>query len=356
MPKNSKKSLQLLAERIATAIKKLYLTIRSYILGFIKRRPHRSFQLTRRRDYARSLQLPGFFAFTRYVNKTLWRHRKVFILLAFIYAVLTAVLIGIGSQDTYSALTSTLRDTGGEAFKGNFGELGKAGLLFLSIASSGLTTTPTESQQIYTVTLFLLVWLTTVWLLRNLLAGHKVRVRDGLYSAGAPLVSTFLVSLVLTVQLIPLAVAVVGYSAASTSGLLEGGVEAMLFWCAAALLTTLSLYWMTSTFFALIIVSLPGMYPMHALRTAGDMVIGRRLRILLRILWMFVVVGVTWVVILLPFILLDGGIKSLWPMLEGVPVVPVILMLLSVGSMIWSAGYVYLLYRKVVDDDAKPAL
>lgn len=321
----------------------------------MSRRPHRSFRLTKRRDYNRSLKLPGYFAFTRTVNKTLLKHRRIFLLLAVVYALLSAVLIGIGSQETYLTLTSTLKDTGAEVFQGNFAQLGQAGLLFVSIAGGGLTATPTEAQQIYTVILGLMIWLVTVWLLRNLLAGHKVCLRDGLYSAGSPIIATFLVGLLLVVQLLPLGLAVIGYSAASSSGLLAGGVEAMLFWFAAALLTIMSLYWITSTFFAMIIVTLPGMYPVKALRTAGDMVVGRRLRILLRILWMMLCIGVAWLIVLIPFILLDSGLKQLWTQIEWIPIVPVVLLVLGVTSIIWSASYVYLLYRRVVDDDAKPA-
>lgn len=319
------------------------------------RRPHRSFQVTRRRDYRRSLKLPGYVAFTHQVNTTLWRFRKIFLALAVVYGLLTGVLVGVGSQETYTVLTDTLEETGAEVFEGNWGQLGQAGLLFASIATSGLTSTPSEAQQIYAALLVLLVWLTTVWLLRNLIAGHKVRMRDGLYSAGAPIVPLFIISLLLVVQLLPLALALIGYSAASASGLLEGGVEAMLFWIAAGLLAVLSLYWIVSTFFAMIIVTLPGMYPWRALRTAGDMVVGRRIRILLRLLWMLLIIALTWAAVLIPFILLDAGLKNLWPAIEWMPIIPVVLLLLGIVSVVWSSAYVYLLYRKVVDDDAKPA-
>jgi len=349
MPTSSKK------RTISEAAKKAFSLSRARVHAYKNRRPHRSFRLTRRRDYVRSLKLPGYIAFTHYVNRTLWQHRKIFLVLGIVYAVLTITLVGIGSQDTYETLTSTLNETSAEIFEGNVGQIGEAALLFLSIGTSGLTTSLTESQQIYAGLLGLLVWLTTVWLLRNLLAGHKVRTRDGLYSAGTPIISTFLVLLVMVVQLLPVALALIGYSAALSSGLLDGGVEAMLFWIAAILLVTLSLYWVTSTFFAMIIVTLPGMYPMRALRTAGDMMVGRRLRLLLRLLWMLAAVALTWALVLIPMILIDSGIKSLWTQIAGVPIIPLVIVLLSTWTLMWSSSYVYLLYRRVVDDDAKPA-
>ena len=355
MPRSSKKKPLTRSQRVAAKLKQPYYAVKTFSKDLLSRRPHRSFRLTRRREYARSLQLPGYFAFTHSVNKLLLKNKKTMLLLAAVYAILTVTLVGIGSQETYTALSDTLEQTGSEVFEGNFAQIGQAALLFVSIGSSGLTSTPGEAQQVYIVLVGLLVWLTTIWLLRNILAGHKVKLRDGLYNAGSPILATLLVVLVLVVQLIPLALAAIGYAAASATGLLTGGVATMLFWVAAGLLAIISLYWITSTFFALVIVTLPGMYPMRALRTAGDMVIGRRLRILLRILWMLIVTGIAGAVILIPAILITTGLTNVWPAVASVPIVPSILMLYGVCVFIWSASYIYLLYRKVVDDDASPA-
>lgn len=329
--------------------------VREKSTEYLSRRPHRSFRRTRRRDCSRSLTLPGYMAFTRQVNKTLWTHRKIFAWLIVIYSILTAVLIGVASQDSYTALTDGLRDAGAQIFGGDVAQVGTASQTVLQIATSGFETSATDVQQVYSVLMSLLAWLATVWLLRNLLAGHKVRVRDGLYSSGAPIIATFLVAVVLVVQLLPLALAVLGYAAASASGLLAGGVEAMLFWAAAGLLGLLSLYLVTSTFFALIIVTLPGMYPLQALRAAGDMVMGRRTRILLRFLWMLLNLVVTWAVVLIPVILFDTWLKGVWSQIQGLPLIPVVLLILGSFTVIWTSAYVYLLYRKVVDDGAKPA-
>jgi len=320
---------------------------------FLGRRPHRSFQLTRRRDYARSLELPGYIGFTHYVNKTIWSNRKLFFGLAIIYVVLFAVLVGIGSQETYTTLADSLTEATASISGGDLSQIGFAGTLFLSIATVGIADTPTESQQIYIVLLGLMVWLATVWLLRNRLAGHKVRLRDGLYNAGAPIIPLFLVFLVFVVQLIPVLLAVIGYAAAVSSGLLDSGVEAMLFWIGAILLGLLSLFWATGTVFAMVIATLPGMYPIKALRNAGDLVLGRRVRILMRWAWMMVVIAVTWAIILVPFILIDQWLKAIWPTFAEFPLIPIVLALLGTASIVWSSSYVYLLYRRVVDGSAK---
>lgn len=330
--------------------KNLINLIKQKVSVYLERRPHRSFRLTRRRDYVRSLNIPGYFSFTKEVVVTLWQRRKIFLSLALFYAVLTVLLIGISSQETYKTLNDTLNNSSGDLFSGGVGEIGKAGLLFLTALTGGLSPQISESQQIYAYLVTLLTWLTTVWLLRNLLAGHKVKLRDALYNAGAPIVSTFLVSLLLIIQLIPVSLAIIGYSAASLTGILNVGIEAMMFWISAILLVVLSLYWITSTFFALIIVTLPGMYPWKAIRTAGDLVIGHRIKVLLRLVWLAFITIIVWAIIIIPSILIDKWIKGLWPAINWLPIIPIELLILSALTIVWVSSYIYLLYRKVVDD------
>lgn len=329
--------------------------VKKRIQGYLKRRPHRSLRLTRRRDYTRSLKLPKYWAFTVYVQKTLWKNKKIFILLAVFYAVLTVLLAGIASQDTYIALSSTLTSTSGDAFSGILGSISGAGLLLASMMTGGLSTNLTDVQQIYAILTFLLTWLTTVWVLRNLLAGNKIRLRDGIYNSGSPIVPTFLIMLIMLIQMLPFAIAMLGYGSASTTGLLSGGVEAMLFWIAAGLLTMTSLYLITGTIFALVIVTLPGMYPMQAIKISGDMVIGRRMRILLRLVWMLLIEVIVWVIVMVPIILFINWLATIWTVLGNVPIIPGLLLIMSSFTVVWTSSYIYLLYRKVVEDEAEPA-
>jgi len=323
---------------------------------FKARRPHRSFRLTRRRDYARSLTLPGYWSFTNHVRKTIVANKRLFLSIAIFYGLLTALLIGFASQDNYMYFSDILRNLGGEILNGAWGELGKASLLVASGVTGSFSNPLSEIQQVYTVIIILLTWLTTVWLLRAVMTGSKPKFRDGLYSAGAPIIPTFMVLLAAVVQLLPVAIAAAGFAAAIASGLLEeNGVESMVFWTAIVGLLGLSLYWMTSTFMALIVVTLPGMYPWNALKIAGDMVVGRRLRILLRILWMVLMAAIVWFVIMVPLILFDTWLKGVWPAIEWLPLVPIVMLILSSCTVVWIASYVYLLYRKVVDDDSNPA-
>ena len=129
----------------------------------------------------------------------------------------------------------------------------------------------------------------------------------------------------------------------------------MLFWIFAVTVGALVLYWVTSTIIALVVVTLPGMYPLRALKSSGDLVVGRRLRIMYRLLWGMFMIVVAWAVVFIPLLILDTAVKDAWSAVSDVPTMPMAAAVMSAASSVWLAAYVYLLYRKVVDDDAKPA-
>ncbi len=320
--------------------------------AFLSRRPHRSFQRTRRRDYARPLHLPSYIAFTVEVTKNVVGHRRIFVWLMVLYALVILVLGGITNQDTYAEITTLVKGSSKTIFTDGIGKLGQAGLLLVGTVS-GSNNALSAEQQAYLVIVIIFVWLTTVWLLRELLLGRRPKLRDGLYNAGAPFIATLIVVAVLLVQLLPIVVVGVLYAGLLSIGVVSEGFGAMLFWVGAAAVSALVLYWVTSTLIALVVVTLPGMYPFRALRAASDLVVGWRLPILYRWLWGVAVLLLAWIIIMLPIILLDGWLKDTWQQLAIVPVVPVAIAVMMAVSVVWFATYVYLLYRKVVDDHAR---
>lgn len=310
---------------------------------YLARRPHRSFHRTRRRDYARSFALPGYIGLTRETAGTLHANRWLFGSFFLLYAVTAAVVLGIASQANYASVTDALTQSTPNVFLRTL-------TIFGAAISGGFNPTASTDTGVLAGLLLLLGWLTMVWLLRHVTNGTAVRLRDGLYNAGAPLIPTALVAVAGLLQALPLIATAIVYSAAVSSNFLAGGVETMLFVAVAALLALLSLYWLSSTFIALVVVTLPGMYPWAALRAAGDLAVGRRLRLLLRLLWLGLLIVIVWAVVLIPTILLAGVLPVSW-----LPLVPVAILGLTAFSLVLSSTYIYLLYRKMVDDGAPPA-
>lgn len=285
----------------------------------------------------------------------LWRYKRTFILLVALYALASGVLVGMASQAMYTQLAESIRTTGDEIFDGDFSGVNQAGLLLLIGLSGGLNVNLNEAQQLLSGFLILMAWLTTVWLLRAYFAGRKPRLLDAIYNAGAPIIPTMLLTMFLMIQLVPAAIAAIGVSAAMPTNLISEGVESMLFWLVVLLLVILSLYWVTSTLIALIVVTLPGMYPLRALKAAHELVVGRRLRIVLRVVWLALISLLFWALTMIPIILFDAWLKGPLPEIEWLPIVPLSLLVIGSFWIVWAASYMYLLYRKIVDDDAAPA-
>ncbi len=321
---------------------------------FLARRPHRSFMLTKRRDYARSLAMPGYHAFSVHVSKILLSRWRLFALLIAVYALIMVVLGAMTSQETYSSISELFNDSGKNLLNGGLGSVAQAGLVSLSTFAGGGSELSAD-QGVYVGLSLLLVWLCTVWLLRETIAGRKPKLRDGLYNSGAPIVSTIGVLLVLLGQMLPLGAVMLIYTGLNTAGLVSEGFGAMLFWLLAVAVALLVLYWATSTLIALIIVTIPGMYPIRAIRLSSDLVVGRRLRIFFRIVWGIVAAVGFWALILALSVIIDTVIRNTWTNLAGFSIVPYIVVLMTSAITVWFAAYIYLLYRKVVDDDAKPA-
>jgi len=271
-----------------------------------------------------------------------------------LYALIIIFLGIITSQSTYDSIGKLVSESLGKIFDGGVGQLLNAGMLTFS--SLAIDTTSLRAEQgVMLALLVLMTWLTAVWLLREILLGLKPKLRDGLYNATAPLISTSVVLLILLIQLSPVGIMALAYSALVSVHILTEGFGMMLFGLLAASVLTLVLYWVTSTIIALVVVALPGMYPLRAIQAASDLVVGRRLRIMLRIVWAFVYSSVIWCVVMVSLVLLERGLSSKLKWLESVPIVPFAGAFMMALLFVWLAAYIYLLYRKVVADDAKPA-
>lgn len=271
-----------------------------------------------------------------------------------LYALIIIFLGIITSQSTYDSIGKLVSESLGKIFDGGVGQLLNAGMLTFS--SLAIDTTSLRAEQgVMLALLVLMTWLTAVWLMREILLGLKPKLRDGLYNATAPLISTSVVLLILLIQLSPVGIMALAYSALVSVHILTEGFGMMLFGLLAASVLTLVLYWVTSTIIALVVVALPGMYPLRAIQAASDLVVGRRLRIMLRIVWAFVYSSVIWCVVMVSLVLLERGLSSKLKWLESVPIVPFAGAFMMALLFVWLAAYIYLLYRKVVADDAKPA-
>ena len=321
-------------------------------------RLHRSFKRSYYEDYQRKTELPSLTSQASAAFKMFFKFWKIFLPLLLIFVGLYIFLIGAMSENTLADVRANVEQTNKDVADGKIGTVGKAGLTLLGIISTGGLTTMNDAQIVIAVLLFAIIWLVTIYLARHLLAGHQeIKMRDGFYSALSPLVSTLVVGLIIFLEAVPIMLTIIVFQVALTTEFLSTPFYALLFFMFAALMITLSLYLLSSSFFAIIVVSAPGLYPLTAVRMAKNLIMGRRLRFLIRVFYLVIIVALLYLLLLMPAIILDGALKSqfTWFAESKIPFVAIIQLTITVFIFIYLSIYFYLFYRALLDynDDAK---
>lgn len=315
---------------------------------------HKSFKRSYREDYVRKTETPGLLAHAFATFKIIFTNKKLFIPLILLVVVFNIILVGLMSEESYNTFKNAIDDTNEQLAQGQLGNLGKAGLLLIgTVTTGGLSRGMSEVQQVFMTLLAIVTWLVTIYLVRHILAGHKIKLRDGLYNALTPFISTFCVVGIVFLDLIPIFIVIITYSAAIATEFLATPFYALVYFIFALLLILLSCYLLSSSLMALIAVTAPGLYPMTAMNTASDIIAGRRIRFIIRILFLFLILAVCWIVVMLPIILLDSALKTNidaeW--FQGIPLVPFFLSIMTVFSVVYMSTYFYLFYRNLLDMD-----
>lgn len=318
---------------------------------------HVSFKRSYKEDYERELEVPGLLYHAMSTFKVIFKNWRIFLLFILLIILLNIILVGIMNEETYVQFQNSLDESMEGLKSGAINQVGRAGLLLLStITTGGLTQGMSEVQQVFATILFIIIWLCTIYILRYYLAGHKVKLRDALYNALTPFISTLIVALLIFVEMIPILITLIVYSAAVATDFLATPFYAFVFFVFAVLMILLSLYLVSSSSIALIAVSAPGLYPFVAIETANDLVTSRRIRWILRLLYLIPVMAVCWVVVMLPCILLDLWLKSSFSWLQGFPFISLVLLFMTVFTIIYVTTYMYLFYRRMLDYDDESVL
>lgn len=320
---------------------------------FFGKSPHKTFRRSYREDYQRELEVPGIMYHIFATFRAIFKNWKLFLPLLVLTVVMAVVLIGLMNEASYQQFQEILDQTTAQMETGDIGYVAKAGLLLIStVTTGGLSSETSETAVIFAVLIFLIIWLVTIFVLRHRLAGHALKLRDALYNAMTPLISTFVVFVVAVIQCVPIFLLIIVYSAAVQTDFLATPFYALVFFIFAALMILLSGYLLSSSLMALVAVSAPGLYPMKALRTASELMMGRRVKFIIRIVALLLALAVVWVMVMLPLIVFDLLMKNFeWT--AGIPFVPVCLLIMTCFTGIYITAYLYLYYRWMLGYDAK---
>ncbi len=316
---------------------------------------HKSFRRSYREDYVRKTSTPGLLSHTMGTFKIIFKHWKTFLPFIFLMTILYLVLVGLMDESIYQQFREAIEQNVAEnTTSGKIGNFAKAGLLLIAtISSGGLNTTKDDAQFFFMIILFLVIWLVTLYLLRYIYAGHKIKLRDALYNAMTPLISTLIMFFWIFVQLLPIMIVIIAYSAALSTDFLATPFYALVFFIFAAVMILLSCYLLTGSIMGLIAVTTPGMYPMHAFFAASDLVAGRRIRIVLRVIFLLIIVSLIYMIIMLPLIMLDFWLKSMWEWIASVPIIPYCMTATTCFAFVYTTVYFYRYYRWLLAYDEK---
>ena len=280
------------------------------------------------------VRLPNVWQLTTTAAQTLWQWRGLFAGITAVYGALNLLLVQ-GLADSTSI--SNLKDQLDQTFSGHLGSLGSSLGTFVTLAG-GAGNGSSQTAGAYQLFLGLIASLAIIWALRQVLAGTRLRVRDAYYRGMYPLVPFALVLLMISLQLLPLLLGSLLYSVVNANGIVIHAAERLIWAVVGIALALWSAYMISSSVFALYIVTLPDMTPVKALRSARQLVHGRRWTVLRKLLWLPLLLLAVAAIIMLPIIL------WLTPLAQWV------FFVLTMSALLAAHAYVYTLYRELLNE------
>ncbi|MDB5176298.1 MAG: conserved rane protein of unknown function [Candidatus Saccharibacteria bacterium] len=297
----------------------------------LKPREYKSFRLSKRIKHP--VRLPNVYRLSRSSISLLNQHRRLFISVVLVYGVASLLL----SQSLGTSDVGSLKDQLNQIFTGNFGQLASSFLVFVSLVSSAGNGS-SQVASAYQIILTVIVSLAVIWALRQVVADSKVRMRDAYYQGMTPLIPFLLVLAAISLQLVPLLVGTSLYSLVTANGIATFAAEKFLWALLSGLLALLSFYMVSSSLFALYIVTLPGMTPLKALRSARALVRYRRWTVLRKVIFLPLLMVLLAAIIMIPIILFVSVVAQ-WAFF-----------VLTMASVALVHSYLYTLYRELLKE------
>lgn len=220
---------------------------------------------------------------------------------------------------------------------GATGKLKSIGLQLTFLFGGGGNENTLPNASLYQMILLVICSLALIWIFRQSQAKKSVSTKAAFYNGMYPLVPFLLILFIIGFQLLPLTIGSFLYSALIQNGIVVYGWEKLLALTVFILLSLWSLRMITASMFAIYIVTLPEMAPFRALRSAKELVRGRRLMIWRKLLLLPIVLFVGTTVIILPFLLFLTPF-TVW-----------VFFLLSTAWFALIHSYLYTLYRELID-------
>lgn len=277
--------------------------------------------------------LPSVLGLSKKCVRQLWDYRLLFIGVLLIYGILNfAITQGYSAGTSVASLNSQLNGQ----YKGNPIANSLAIYTLMFSPSNNASSSSGASGVSFGLIMLIIASLAVIWVVRNISNKVKVRIRDAYYKGMYPLVPFVIILSLIALELLPLVIGGSIYAAVTNGHIANTAIEQLAFGLIAFILGSLTMYLLSSTAFALYMVTLPDMTPVRALKASLKLVRKRRFPIILRLLYLPLILLVVSGVVMLPVIIFIPSIA------------PWVFMVLALVLLALFHLYMYNFYRELL--------
>lgn len=230
----------------------------------------------------------------------------------------------------------TLRVLLDSLLTGAVGKIQSVALQLTFLFGGGGNNNTLPNASFYQSILLVICSLALIWVFRQKQAKEPASTKQAFYQGMYPLIPFVLVVFIMGLQVFPMVVGSFLYSTLVSNGILVHAWERFAALAVFMLGAWWSLRMMTSSLFAMYIVTLPDMTPLRALRSANELVRGRRLMIWRKLILLPVTLLVCTTIAVLPFLLFLTPF-TVW-----------VFFILSTAWFVVAHSYLYTLYRELL--------
>lgn len=251
----------------------------------------------------------------------IWRHKRIFFAMFLLTVALNILFVkGFASVLDMPTLKKELQETAG------IDKLTLGTTLVGVVASSG-NSGSTDMASTYQSMFMIIFSLAYIWLFRSTTDSPKLKInlRKIFYNCMTPLVQFLGLLVVVGVQLLPMIIGLSIFTTVQVNGIAVTILETVLWGSLALVLSLLSFHLLSSTLLSLFIVTVPGMTPMSAYKTANKLSKGLHWVIMRRFLVALVLVSLILGLTLLGVVMLTPSVAEWVMVLLSAITLPVVI-------------------------------
>lgn len=296
-------------------------------------RGYRSFKLSKPLKPNRP-PIAGSWALIKVSLSQIMNHKLVFGLHILVASVLYGVFVRGFSQHLDLA---EYKDSLGDGLGGFWSNV-ESSINVVAEAVIGSSGPGDELEAVYQVLITILVSMASMWLMRAVTSGSKLRLRDAYMFGPAQIVPFILVGLTIILQVIPFYFVAWMASILRDNNVLESAYEQFVAVSLIGLVGLLSLYLATGTVFAMIIVTIKGARPIASIKTSLAITVHRRWLLVGRVATLMLVMALfVSLALVVTAVIYAGAVEYAY-------------FVSLVSSLIFAHAYMYNLYLEAIKD------